>query len=652
LKIHRIEIERYGPLENLSFNIDPKFQCFYGPNESGKTLIIDAILKMSLGKKLRTSLQDSLGRVDEEPLGRITIRAEGKDTQIGKGKHISDVGDIDGLDFRDIFVIRNSDLVILTHDKCFNRVTDKLFGLSSGDIELIEEQLRDRGKLTASLKISTADGEEGPGGQLKAAKKLRTDLEEYLEDATGGNIGGLESDVIRLTAKVEQSEVTREELEQARLLKEYENLKSALAEARRLISEQDKMPEALRNDVRSSIDRFKELDAFRIHHSQMALQFGRLMLVGAVGTSVSAVLTILFLESFLGLVPLAAILVFTLAMVWKWSVERRELSQQETLEWHLKDLARSMGRDANDVYASIAVLEQDLIMAKAVEKELAERIGVIKNALGVRNLPDWKLLEKAQNEVDSKEKIAKTEVHRQFSEEDLESTKEQIAEARTSLESKRSLLTKHKSKLESFLTQLGQLRFETYTGRNLEHSPDSIDTLKDVSEELEEFTERIEKDAEICRSAITIFREITEEEGNRISDLLSKESIAPRVFSEITEGRYTSIEYRPEDQQILAVHKDGTKFRVDQLSRGARDQLYFAIRMALGEKLLKGKAGFFILDDPFLASDLKRTSTQSRIMKGMVDRGWQILYFTARQDLAGALGSTFGTQPIELTPLS
>lgn len=652
MNIRWIEIERYGPLENLSYKIEPKFQCFYGPNESGKTLIIDAILKMSLGKKLRTSLQDGLGRVDEEPLGKITIRAEGKDIHIGKGKPISNLGEIDASDFRDIFVIRNSDLAILAQDKCFNRVTDKLFGLSSGDIEQIEEQLRDLGRLTPSLKISTADGEEGPGGQLKAAKNLQAGIEAYLEDAGIGNLVGLESDVIRLTAELQQLEAAEEELEQARLLKEYENLKTTLVEARRIISEQDKMPEALRNEVRSSIDRFKQLDASRYHHSQRALQFGRLMLVGAVGLSVSAILTILFLESFLGLVPLTAMLVFTLIMVWKWSVERRELSQQETLEWYLKDLARSMGRDTSDVYTSIAELEENLGMARAAEKKLTEAIGVIKNALGVRDLPDWELLEKVQSEVDSKEKIARAEVHRQFSEEDLKTTREQIGEARTDLESKRSMLAKHKSKLESFFAQLGKLRFETYAGRSLEHIPDSMDTLKDVAEELKEFTERIEKDAEICRSAIAIFKEIAEEEGNRVSDLLSKESMAPRVFSEITEGRYTSIEYKPEDQQILAVHRDGTKFRVDELSRGTRDQLYFAIRMALGEKLMKGKAAFFILDDPFLASDLKRASAQTRILKKMVDRGWQILYFTARQDLAKNLKSIFGTQSIELEPLS
>ena len=83
--------------------------------------------------------------------------------------------------------------------------------------------------------------------------------------------------------------------------------------------------------------------------------------------------------------------------------------------------------------------------------------------------------------------------------------------------------------------------------------------------------------------------------------------------------------------------KNGECLDVYKLSGGAYDQLYFSIRLALGEKLLKGMQGFFILDDPFIKADGERLQRQIKLLKKISSYGWQILYFTAKDEILEVL---------------
>ena len=74
-----------------------------------------------------------------------------------------------------------------------------------------------------------------------------------------------------------------------------------------------------------------------------------------------------------------------------------------------------------------------------------------------------------------------------------------------------------------------------------------------------------------------------------------------------------------------------------RLSGGAADQLYFAIRLALGKRLLGGGTGFFILDDPFVKADPFRLTTLLGMLEQIVSQGWQVLYFSAKGEVKAAL---------------
>lgn len=141
-------------------------------------------------------------------------------------------------------------------------------------------------------------------------------------------------------------------------------------------------------------------------------------------------------------------------------------------------------------------------------------------------------------------------------------------------------------------------------------------------------------------AAIKIFEEIEREEEQKISDLFGKDSQISKHFQEITDGIYTEVEYLTNEQindnRIRVKDRNGKIISAENLSSGEYDQLYLSIRIALGEKLLKGDKGFFIMDDPFIKADTKRLRRQIDILKRIAEHGWQIIYFTAKDEVKNA----------------
>lgn len=88
MKVTQFSITRYGPLSpGKIFNLGD-FNIFYGPNESGKTLTVDALIKLLFQGKDQKKSQNSLysqlrdfekiDRVDEKPEGFVVIESDGK----------------------------------------------------------------------------------------------------------------------------------------------------------------------------------------------------------------------------------------------------------------------------------------------------------------------------------------------------------------------------------------------------------------------------------------------------------------------------------------------------------------------------------------------------------------------------------------------
>lgn len=160
--------------------------------------------------------------------------------------------------------------------------------------------------------------------------------------------------------------------------------------------------------------------------------------------------------------------------------------------------------------------------------------------------------------------------------------------------------------------------------------------LNAAQNRLKYFIEEIESKKDSVLGVMKIFEEIEAEEEKKVSDLFGKEARVSEYFQKITHGIYEEVEYSGE-KKIQVRLRNGDILDADKLSGGAYDQLYLSIRLALGEKLLKGGKGFFIMDDPFIKADKERLAKQMDILKKISESGWQILYFTAKDEVKDLL---------------
>jgi uncharacterized protein YhaN len=160
----------------------------------------------------------------------------------------------------------------------------------------------------------------------------------------------------------------------------------------------------------------------------------------------------------------------------------------------------------------------------------------------------------------------------------------------------------------------------------------SVD-LEAVKDKLKGFIDENESNKCNVLEIMKIFEEIEAEEKEKISELFGKESPISKYFNEITGGLYEEVKFNQETGEIEVKRRDGKILVAEKLSGGAYDQLYFSIRLALGEKLLKGKKGFFIMDDPFVKADPDRLQRQIETLKKISELGWQVMYFSAKGEI-------------------
>ncbi|HQO06264.1 MAG TPA: AAA family ATPase, partial [Fervidobacterium sp.] len=114
MKITQFSITRYGPLNLQSTYKLGKFNVFYGPNESGKTLTVDALIKLLFQANNKQLIKDfeKIDRVNEKPEGFVVVEENGKESKLPEKGKITELTKLSTSDFRNIFIIRSSDLSI------------------------------------------------------------------------------------------------------------------------------------------------------------------------------------------------------------------------------------------------------------------------------------------------------------------------------------------------------------------------------------------------------------------------------------------------------------------------------------------------------------------------------------------------------------
>lgn len=224
-------------------------------------------------------------------------------------------------------------------------------------------------------------------------------------------------------------------------------------------------------------------------------------------------------------------------------------------------------------------------------------------------------------------------------------------------------LRREQSKLQDILVQMKRLneaseKDETHksevdtarvrASRTRQAAEEAQQTLSQMEGRLQAYGSRAEwqnalenaqqalRRAEIQLEAIRMAEEAIKSENAALSVRISPQitELAQQYLAYLTSDSYKEIKL---DSSLRArcAGDDGTLLDALRLSSGTRDQLYFALRLAVCQVLSGKESVPLVLDDPFLTWDNKRMERGLRLLQTL-SKERQIILLTCRQ--AGRLG--------------
>lgn len=176
-----------------------------------------------------------------------------------------------------------------------------------------------------------------------------------------------------------------------------------------------------------------------------------------------------------------------------------------------------------------------------------------------------------------------------------------------------------------------QIAFRSLDGSNADaasRAQEAEQYLAEVDQHWNEYL-RVELARRLLQRTIDDFREQNQ------SSVLGR---ASDMFRRLTLDRYLelTVEHDGRTPYLEAIHCDGTKRRVQQMSDGTRDQLFLSLRLAFVEQHLERSEPLpLIMDDIFINFDDHRTKAALGILHELAGKT-QILYFTHHQSVVDA----------------
>lgn len=657
MRLNQAWIQHYGPLQK-EINLGDGINVIRGPNESGKSLLVEALLKQFVDGSIPSP------RIGEKPDGYVELEVgDGSKHKLGDGETLTGFFseyyniEVRPSELQNVFVVRNGDLSSGHNEEFYSHITDKLTGRRVEDIDTVKDVLFDAGRITESYKKVSSDQKyNGAGDQLWDAEQLKSEIEDYVEKAREAELTAKESRFFGAKRREEELEEKLEALEEARENRKKAETHEELRDDRETIEsnleELDDLPES---DALDDIDtRLRELSETEGEETELAenkesnLSLAKWSIAGATAGFIAS---LIFGAALVGL-AVAILFLSASGYFWRKSNDAGDkIAELRTEEEEILSDARAAGlhfEGRDDIRGEIAEIEKN---RNKLQKENQGKKAVLERELGFESDSIGDAVEKAEDGLEELQQGIDESVELEFEEGDIERTKEDYEDAKETREKLEEEISNHRDEIRAFGNRAHKLDFNHFVGYRLELEVENLDALEQLEDRLDEFISTIEKDAEAARVAIDIFEQIQEEEREETAELFEEGSRATEIFQQITDERYNRVSYDNEENRLIVEKSTGESFVPEQLSEGTRDQLYLSIRVALAEQILDEDAGFFIMDDAFLTSDTNRLSVQGNIVEELVDRGWQVIYLTAKQDAADELTTRSGRDPIELPAL-
>jgi len=751
-------LRRYGPLPDSGMLRLNYFNLFFGANEDGKTMTIDALLKMLFGKAALRSFQ-AIKRVEEQPDGYVVLQlADRNEVKLPEAGSLQDFLGISAAEFANIFIIRDSNLAIANEDQFYRGVTNRLTGMRSDEINRVINELRELGKITNTGDYKNTAPEKFKDRFNKARQSLQQGS-QLVEKMLAEGYAGFEEELAALKGEQEEcqkqlklqqkaanrekyetglsalnrlkstlkalgqlSQVTEEdyddwhkiELKHGHNSDERKHLEEDLLEGRKLLEsagnellsskiayrEAEQVQKSVAGNIEADLEQYDRQEAMCCRWETLAEKsvLGRLAVSGFIVFLLTLAGSVYrpywWLYILLGLATATVLLtavIYIILLYRKGRLKETEaalLAKAESLnlaatdihflrhdfgalaqkvvvlggrlseaekrvEWRqkefdrLKDDLEVRERQVKETEVdieryktltgadSLETLAKTIKQQQILQKESEKEAGILESHFGkgdrsgspVELIPYW------ESQVEALSSFAQAASGIVPDRKIITQLNETLGRLEEKIQGLIELTQERKDELRGFEKELDDIFNNTEENLRCETTAD----LKMMLKKLADWIGFCEENREAAQAAITIFAKIEQEEEQKVSELFGDESPVSGFFDLITGGLYKKVIYNTEHNTINIIRKDGLQLHADQLSGGAYDQLYFAIRLALGEKILKGEKGFFILDDPFIKADPERLKTLISMLFKISSAGWQILYFSSKGEIRQAL---------------
>jgi energy-coupling factor transporter ATP-binding protein EcfA2 len=681
IRIDRIKVNRGGPLEN-DFKLEPgDINLIYGHNETGKTYIVESIINLLFRTGRKSTIDWNLRGWDFA--GNIIVSGiQDKPVTFSRtSKKLDDYWEEEiGLpqDFSLLLVVKEGETLLADEKDGVGRDILKNYLSGEGLLDRIEAgispTLREANVLDGQI-IGSNRGEIKKRGLLSGELE---ELDSLLKEAEDGYASGV---IYNLRQKQETTNTELEMLKKAKcyyaarshgkrksLGKERENLPTE--EELSQIESDISVYESKKNEAESKSDTLTKLksttDSYR--WAEKALNVYKEITSGQAISSPKPVYMILALSFLAGAVvsgfldidiPLAISAAGSLVFLILHFVRmRRALAtatnskELEKLKGGFKSRYGSELTDRAVLEAQLEKLKEDYFYATGLKKDLGEELipdlksressirGDLKKFTGNELPPqEWRstISELRSKLSELTDKINSLDIELTslaVSEEDLlyqDPGIEWDANRYKALEEELTEITKA---LDQEFRNLDQLRVRIAQETHLDSTEweELITALRTRREEIAQEYRCMTAEILAKIQVNTIIQEFREEENARIAAGLESEELTKPLYA-ITEC-YKSIRHEVDRGLVLTTDED-EEYPLADVSTGAREQAFLAMRIGFSSIAMKGQTAFLILDDAFQHSDWpRRTNLMDQVLR-LVKSGWQVFYFTMDDHIRG-----------------
>lgn len=647
LSIQKLEIGHYGPLHDIELDLDSGFNAFYGGNESGKTLIVEALTKMLMDD---SSSFEGIGRVPQQPNGLLTVDNGEKEFEASQESLEKVFGDATPGDVRNAFIVRDFDLRIPEKENDFGNgdyfkdVTDRVLGSKTQKIEALRDEISDIGYLTNKTSDAKLENTKRTGklrDRKDEAEGLREEIEEFIDQVEEENLFEKYSKIDSLEKRIKSGEKKLSELKNARKQKKHRKGLHLLEELRDAEEKMERVREE-KKEFEDLKDLRKEAEAFQ--EEDLEVRGSKFAAIGSGLVSASAFGAAAF-NPVLPVLGAAAVSVLVAAFfAEKYRKGSKQVKKQEKERDRLIERAEAREIEASTVPEVIEAIDSYGQKLESEEKEASDKkskaLGELKGLFNadLESIEDW---EKELNGFSN----SFEDVERGFEEGDIEEAREEVQGLEEEKQRLEQDIEQYDEVLGNFDTGISETVKEKFVeGEVVEVR--SVQYLSRASRQLDEFISNLEEAVEASLDAITVLEEMEEEEEDEFNKVFNEDSYAVEMFRKATDGNYTDIKYDKGSRKLKVVRKDERELEPEALSQGTYDLLYMAVRLKLAKEIL-GKPGFLVLDNAFVHSDAERVKREIEFLKMLEEEGWQIIYFTFRDDVKEVLEEVTDVKELE-----